>query len=188
LQRFGVFEGVVRHVGPFEQRFVDFGLRVGGQLDEFAQQMERIFEMNVVRNVEACQMSANDFLVKGFSVVGDPDFAFTERVRAPYCLFRCGEILNDGGNPFGLLCGGQTSHGGVEVTFFREQFGPEADGVDGMLSERVEGLHGRFVAHGIDHALERVAPVHHPDFQELGIFAFVAPFEKTRFGIVEEHL
>lgn len=57
-----------------------------------------------------------------------------------------------------------------------------------MLSESVEGRHGRFVSDGVDHALEGFSAVDHSYFEELRVFAFVSSFQETRFGIVEEHV
>lgn len=62
--------------------------------------------MNVVGNVEACEMSTDNFLVEGFSVVCDPYFSLSEVVRTSHGFFRAGEFADDFGDTFGLFFGG----------------------------------------------------------------------------------
>ena len=49
---------MVGFVGPLEECFVHFGLGVGGQFDEFPKQRQRVFELDVVHDLETVHVSA----------------------------------------------------------------------------------------------------------------------------------
>ena len=78
---------MVGFVGPLEECFVHFGLGVGGQFDEFPKQRQRVFELDVVHDLETVQVSADNFGIKRFPVMCNPKFPLAKRVSAADSIF-----------------------------------------------------------------------------------------------------
>ncbi len=78
---------MVGFVGPLEECFVYFGLRVGGEFDEFSEQRQRVFELDVVHDLETVQVTTDYFRIKRFAIMRNPKFPLAKRVGTSDSIF-----------------------------------------------------------------------------------------------------